>query len=86
MAHSTIAQFTLNRPADWGAKRIYGYPGDDINGLLGAFREVGDRVELTQVRDEEIAWSAACAHANKDVASEFVQVCTVPTCRSATAG
>jgi Ca2+-binding RTX toxin-like protein len=39
------AKFMLNRIADWGVKRIYGYPGDGINGLLGAFHEVGDRVE-----------------------------------------
>jgi len=53
----------LNRLADWGVKRIYGYPGDGINGLLGAFHEVGDRVEFTQTAHEEIAAFAACAHA-----------------------
>jgi pyruvate dehydrogenase (quinone) len=58
-----VAQFMLNRLADWGVKRIYGYPGDGINGLLGAFHEVGDRIEFTQVRHEEIASFAACAHA-----------------------
>ena len=29
-------------------KRIYGYPGDGINALLGAFREVDDRIEFVQ--------------------------------------
>src|SRR5215207_1087852 len=58
-----VAQFMLNRLADWGVKRIYGYPGDGINGLLGAFHEVGDRVEFTQTAHEEIAAFAACAHA-----------------------
>jgi len=53
----------LNRLANWGAKRIYGYPGDGINGLLGAFHEVGDRIEFTQTANEEIAAFAACAHA-----------------------
>ncbi len=57
------AEFMLNRLADWGVKRIYGYPGDGINGLLGAFHEVGDRVEFTQTAHEEIAAFAACAHA-----------------------
>jgi pyruvate dehydrogenase (quinone) len=42
------AEFMLNRIADWGVGRIYGYPGDGINGLLGAFHEVGDRVEFIQ--------------------------------------
>ena len=63
MSSQNVAQFMLNRLADWGVDRIYGYPGDGINGLLGAFHEVGDRVEFTQVRHEEIASFAACAHA-----------------------
>ncbi len=58
-----VAQFMLGRLADWGVKRIYGYPGDGINGLLGAFHEVGDRIEFTQTAHEEIASFAASAHA-----------------------
>ncbi len=60
---TTVAQFLLNRLTDWGVKRVYGYPGDGINGLLGAFHEVGDRLQFTQTRHEEIASFAACAHA-----------------------
>src|SRR3954466_10649888 len=58
-----VAAFMLNRLHEWGVDRIYGYPGDGINGLLGAFHEVGDKVEFVQVRHEEIAAFAACAHA-----------------------
>src|SRR5207248_2246214 len=57
------AQFILNRLTEWGIKRLYGYPGDGINGLLGAFHEVGDKLEFVQTRHEEIAAFAACAHA-----------------------
>jgi pyruvate dehydrogenase (quinone) len=57
------AQFILERLHEWGVKRIYGYPGDGINGLLGAFHEVGDRLEFIQTRHEEIAAFAATAHA-----------------------
>src|SRR5438270_9095360 len=57
------AQFILNRLTEWGVKRVYGYPGDGINELLGAFHEMGDKLEFTQVRHEEIASFAACAHA-----------------------
>jgi pyruvate dehydrogenase (quinone) len=39
------AQFILNRLTEWGIKRVSGYPGDGINGLLGAFHEVGDKPE-----------------------------------------
>ena len=62
MAKNT-AQFMLERLSEWGIKRIYGYPGDGINGLLGAFHEVGDKIEFTQTAHEEIASFAACAHA-----------------------
>src|ERR671939_184842 len=57
------AQFILERLTQWGVKRIYGYPGDGINGLLGAFHEVGDELEFVQTRHEEIAAFAAAAHA-----------------------
>src|SRR4051794_30664508 len=64
MASVNTARFFLERLADdWGVRRIYGYPGDGINGLLGAFHEVGERLEFTQVRHEELAAFAACAHA-----------------------
>src|ERR671938_231977 len=57
------AQFILERLAEWGVERIYGYPGDGINGLLGAFHEAGDRIEFIQTRHEETASFAATAHA-----------------------
>jgi pyruvate dehydrogenase (quinone) len=58
-----VAAFMLNRLVEWGVRRIYGYPGDGINGLLGAFHEFGDRLDFVQVRHEEIASFAATAHA-----------------------
>jgi pyruvate dehydrogenase (quinone) len=63
VATPTVGQFILERLAAWGVKRVYGYPGDGINGILGAFHEVGDRVRFVQTRHEEIAAFAACAHA-----------------------
>src|SRR3954468_19509512 len=61
---ATTGQFILERLAgDWGVRRVYGYSGDGIGGLTGAFHHVGDRVAFTQVRHEEIAAFAATAHA-----------------------
>jgi pyruvate dehydrogenase (quinone) len=57
------AQFMLNRLSEWSIERVYGYPGDGINGLLGAFHDVGDRIEFIQTAHEEIASFAASAHA-----------------------
>ena len=59
----TVAAFVLDRLRTWGVERIYGYPGDGINGLLGAFHDAGDGLEFIQVRHEEIASFAATAHA-----------------------
>src|SRR6202012_2993443 len=52
----------LNRLKQWGVTRIYGYPGDGINGLLGAFHEFEDDIEFVQTRHEELAAFAASAH------------------------
>jgi pyruvate dehydrogenase (quinone) len=58
-----VSAFILRRLREWGVTRIYGYPGDGINGLLGAFHEMGDEIEFVQVRHEELASFMACAHA-----------------------
>jgi pyruvate dehydrogenase (quinone) len=63
MAAPNVSEFMLGRLRDWGVKRIYGYPGDGTNGLNLAFHEIGDEVEFVQVRHEELAAFAACAHA-----------------------
>jgi pyruvate dehydrogenase (quinone) len=59
---TTVGTFMLQRLVDWGIGRVYGYPGDGINGILGGFHEIPE-IEFTQVRHEEIASFAACAHA-----------------------
>jgi pyruvate dehydrogenase (quinone) len=61
----TVGDYLLDRLSTWGVKRIYGYPGDGINGLMGAFERSsnGKRPEFIQVRHEEMAAFMACAHA-----------------------
>jgi pyruvate dehydrogenase (quinone) len=58
----TVGAFMLQRLQQWGISRIYGYPGDGINGFMGAFHEFEDEIEFVQTRHEEIAAFAACAH------------------------
>ncbi|HEY3726983.1 MAG TPA: thiamine pyrophosphate-requiring protein [Solirubrobacteraceae bacterium] len=58
----SVGAFMLGRLKQWGVTRIYGYPGDGINGLLGAFHEFEDEIEFIQTRHEEIAAFAASAH------------------------
>jgi pyruvate dehydrogenase (quinone) len=57
------ADFLLERLADNGVKRIYGYPGDGINAIIGALERHKDKLEFVQVRHEEQAAFMACAHA-----------------------
>ncbi|MEA2294440.1 MAG: hypothetical protein QOE86_2079, partial [Solirubrobacteraceae bacterium] len=59
----TVGEFLLRRLIEWDVKRVYGYPGDGINGILGGFHAVGDELEFVQVRHEELASFQACAHA-----------------------
>jgi pyruvate dehydrogenase (quinone) len=59
----TVGEHILRRLIAWGIPRVYGYPGDGINGILAGFHEVGDELEFIQVRHEELASFAACAHA-----------------------
>jgi pyruvate dehydrogenase (quinone) len=59
----TVGDFFWERLHQWGARRIYGYPGDGINGLLGALDRAGDKFEYIQVRHEEMAAFMASAHA-----------------------
>ncbi len=59
----TVADFVLARLDEWGVQRIFGYPGDGINGFLGALDRAGGRPRFVQVRHEESAAFMACAHA-----------------------
>ena len=34
-----VGDFIIERLGEWGIHRIYGYPGDGINGLMGAMSE-----------------------------------------------
>src|SRR2546421_12473404 len=59
----TCSDFLIKRITQWGIRRIYGYPGDGINGIIGAIDRAGDVVDYVQVRHEEMAAFMACAHA-----------------------
>src|SRR5881397_4110634 len=56
------ADFFVERLHAWGVRRIYGYPGDGINGVLGALQRA-QSIEFIQVRHEEMAAFMAVAHA-----------------------
>ena len=57
-----VGDFVVERLHAWGVRRIYGYPGDGINGVIGALQRAGN-IEFIQVRHEEMAAFMAVAHA-----------------------
>jgi pyruvate dehydrogenase (quinone) len=59
----TVGDFLIKRLSSWGVGRVYGYPGDGINGILGALERAQDTMHFVQVRHEEMAAFMACAHA-----------------------
>jgi len=60
----TVGDFFWDRLYQWGVRRVFGYPGDGINGFLGALNRFGeDKIQFVQVRHEEMAAFMASAHA-----------------------
>jgi pyruvate dehydrogenase (quinone) len=71
----TVGDFIIGRLHAWGVRRIYGYPGDGINGVFGALNRAQSEakksksgnpiqpIEFIQVRHEEMAAFMASAHA-----------------------
>jgi pyruvate dehydrogenase (quinone) len=59
----TVGDFFWERLHQWGVRRVFGYPGDGINGLLGALQRFDNKIEFVQVRHEEMAAFMASAHA-----------------------
>ncbi|MFY0583663.1 thiamine pyrophosphate-requiring protein [Cystobacter fuscus] len=59
---ATVSDYLLYRLTQWGIRRLYGYPGDGINGLLGALGR-NSEFQFIQARHEEMAAFMACAHA-----------------------
>src|SRR5579875_3632812 len=59
----TVGDFILQRLTDWGLRRIFGFPGDGINGIMGAMGRAADRFDYVRVRHEEMAAFMAGGHA-----------------------
>ncbi len=58
----SVGDFLLQRLHAWGVQRVFGYPGDGINGIMGAFGRQ-QNIDLIQARHEEMAAFMATAHA-----------------------
>ena len=58
----TVADFLFERLKEWGVQRIFGYPGDGINGIVSALGRIED-IAFIQGRHEEEAAFMASGHA-----------------------
>jgi len=58
-----VSDQILERLASWGVRTVYGYPGDGINGLMGAFNRNDRGIRFIQSRHEEMSAFMACGHA-----------------------
>src|SRR5207245_10578014 len=59
----TVGDFLVERLRAWGVQRVFGYPGDGINGIMAGFEHAGDeRPRFIQARHEELAAFVAGAH------------------------
>jgi pyruvate dehydrogenase (quinone) len=59
----TVGDFLFERLRQWGVDRVFGYPGDGINGIVSALGRTHDSIDFIQVRHEEEAAFMACGHA-----------------------
>ena len=60
---TTVADQLLARLREWGVEHVFGYPGDGINGILGAFSRADDRPRFIQSRHEEMSAFEAVGYA-----------------------
>jgi pyruvate dehydrogenase (quinone) len=60
---ATASDYLVQRLHDWGIRRVFGYPGDGINGVMGALNRANGKIKFIQARHEEMAAFMACAYA-----------------------
>jgi pyruvate dehydrogenase (quinone) len=63
MMGKNVSDHILERLAEWNVKHVFGYPGDGINGILGAFNRNARGIAFVQTRHEEMAAFLACGYA-----------------------
>jgi pyruvate dehydrogenase (quinone) len=59
----TVGDFFWQRLHEWGVHTVFGYPGDGINGLIGALGRIDGQFKFVQTRHEEMAAFMASAYA-----------------------
>ncbi|HET7682187.1 MAG TPA: thiamine pyrophosphate-requiring protein [Marmoricola sp.] len=60
---TTVADYLLQRLRDWNVDQVFAFPGDGINGILGAFGRADDQPAFIQSRHEEMSAFEAVGYA-----------------------
>jgi pyruvate dehydrogenase (quinone) len=60
---TTVADYLLQRLRDWNIDEVFAFPGDGINGILGAFGRADDQPAFIQSRHEEMSAFEAVGYA-----------------------
>ena len=63
MAKQNVADYLLERLRGWGVQHVFAYPGDGINGILGAWGRADNRPTFIQARHEEMSAFEAVGYA-----------------------
>jgi pyruvate dehydrogenase (quinone) len=60
---TTVADYLLQRLREWNVEEVFAFPGDGINGILGAFGRADDQPAFIQSRHEEMSAFEAVGYA-----------------------
>jgi pyruvate dehydrogenase (quinone) len=63
MAKRYVADYILERLRAWDVRHVFAYPGDGINGILGAWGRAENRPMFVQARHEEVSAFEAVGYA-----------------------
>jgi pyruvate dehydrogenase (quinone) len=59
----TVSDAIVERLLEWGVRRLFGFPGDGINGFFATLERKKDEIEFIQARHEEMAAFMATGYA-----------------------
>jgi pyruvate dehydrogenase (quinone) len=72
---ANVSDYIVQRIQEWGVDLVFGYPGDGINGVVGAIDRSDGAVRFVQVAHEELGSFGACAYAKYHDDPDAVGVC-----------
>ncbi len=58
-----VSDYILQRLREWDVEKVFGFPGDGINGLMAAWGRADNDPQFVQARHEEMSAFEACGYA-----------------------